>query len=231
MKSAVETLNPTRVKLTIEVPYEELKPSIDAAYKTIGSQVQVPGFRKGHVPTRIIDQRVGKGAVLQEAVNEALPEFYGKALEESGVRPLSQPEVDVTEVPLEEGQQLAFTAELDIRPEITLPDFSAITVDVDTVEVADEDVQANITQLQERFGTLVGVERPAEQGDFVSIDIAATIGDEEIDSASGISYEVGSGTMLPGIDEQLVGMSEGETKIFTSPSPAASTRVRTPRSP
>ena len=217
MKSAVETLNPTRVKLTIEVPYEELKPSIDAAYKTIGSQVQVPGFRKGHVPTRIIDQRVGKGAVLQEAVNEALPEFYGKALEESGVRPLSQPEVDVTEIPLEEGQQLAFTAELDIRPEITLPDFSAITVDVDTVEVADEDVQANITQLQERFGTLVGVERPAEQGDFVSIDIAATIGDEEIDSASGISYEVGSGTMLPGIDEQLVGMSEGETKTFTSP--------------
>jgi trigger factor len=116
VKSAVETLNPTRVKLTVEVPFEELKPSLDAAYATIGSQIQVPGFRKGKVPSRIIDQRVGRGAVLQEAVNEALPQFYGQAVEENKVRPIGQPEVDVTEVPAEDGQDLKFTVEVDVRP-------------------------------------------------------------------------------------------------------------------
>ncbi|WP_409483434.1 trigger factor [Arsenicicoccus dermatophilus] len=217
MKSAVENLSPTRVKLTVEVPFEELKPSIDAAYQTIGNQVQIPGFRRGKVPARLIDQRFGKGAVLQEAVNEALPKFYGQAVEESGVRPVTQPEVDVTAIPLEDGQPLAFSAEIDVVPTIELPDFSAITVDVDDVVVSDEDVAANLEQLRERFGTLVGVERAAETGDFVSIDLTATIDGEEIDSVSGISYEIGSGNMLQGMDEQLVGARADETKTFTAP--------------
>ncbi|MDR6861870.1 trigger factor [Phycicoccus sp. 3266] len=218
MKSAVETLNPTRVKLTVEVPFEELKPSLDAAYATIGSQIQVPGFRKGKVPSRIIDQRVGRGAVLQEAVNEALPQFYGQAVEENNVRPIGQPEVDVTEVPAEEGQELKFTVEVDVRPEVTLPeDFSTITVEVDEAKASDEDVEERLVALQERFGTLKGVERAVEDGDFVSIDLRATIGDEEIDSVTGISYEVGSKNMLEGLDEALVGMEAGETKNFTAP--------------
>ncbi len=217
MKSALETLNPTRVKLTVEVPFEELKPSLDAAYKTIGSQIQVPGFRKGHVPARVIDQRVGRGAVLQEAVNEALPQFYGQAVEENKVRPIGQPEVDVTEVPAEEGQELKFTVEVDVRPEIILPDYSTLKNEVDKVELSDEDIDEQLTSLRERFGTLVGVERAVETGDFVSIDLDAKIGDEEIDAVTGISYEVGSGNMLDGMDDALAGMTAGETKTFTAP--------------
>ncbi len=217
MKSAVETLNPTRVKLTVEVPFEELKPSLDAAYATIGSQIQVPGFRKGKVPSRIIDQRVGRGAVLQEAVNEALPQFYGQAVEENKVRPIGQPEVDVTEVPAEDGQDLKFTVEVDVRPEVELPDFSTITVEVDEAKASDEDVEERLIALQERFGSLKGVERTVQTGDFVSIDLDASIGDEEIDSVKGISYEVGSANMLDGMDDALVGMGAGETKNFTAP--------------
>ncbi|MEP6650568.1 MAG: trigger factor [Lapillicoccus sp.] len=217
MKSALETINPTRVKMTVEVPYDELKPSLDAAYKTIGQQIQVPGFRKGKVPSRIIDQRVGRGAVLQEAVNEALPRFYGQAVDENQVRPLGQPEVDVTEVPAEAGQDLKFTAEVDVRPDIELPDYAGITVEVDPVVASDDDVDEQITTLRQRFGTLKGVDRPAQDGDFVSIDLAATVNGEEVDSVNGVSYEVGTNNMLEGIDEALVGMSAGESKEFSAP--------------
>lgn len=217
MKSAVENLSPTRVKLTVEVPSEELQPHVDAALKSIGSQIQVPGFRAGKVPARIIEQRVGKGAVIQEAVNEALPEFFGKAVDETGVSPIGQPEVDITEVPMADGEQLKFTVEVDVRPEITLPDYDGIEITVDNLEVTDEDVEAKLTELRERFGTLVGVDRAVETGDFVSIDLKAEIDGDEIDSVEGVSYEVGSGNMLQGIDEALVGMTAGETKDFTAP--------------
>ena len=217
MKSAVETLSPTRVKLTVEVPFDELKPSIDTAYQTIAGQVQVPGFRRGKVPARIIDQRVGRGAVLQEAINEALPTFYGKALEEHAVRPLGQPEVDVTAIPVKDGEPLAFEAQVDCRPEITVPDYSTLAVEVDAIEVDDADLQERITTLQQRFGTLKPVERAADTGDFVSLDLSAEIDGTEIDSVSGVSYEVGSGTMLEGLDDALVGLAAGETTTFAAP--------------
>ena len=217
MKSAVETLSPTRVKLTVEVPFEELKPMLDQAYRSIGSQIQVPGFRRGKVPNRIIDQRIGRGAVVQEAVNEALPKFYADAVEAEDVRAIGQPDVDVTAVPLEDGQDLEFTVETDVRPEIDLPDLEGITVEVDTVEVTDDDVEERLTALRERFGTLVGVDRVVEEGDHVSIDLSAEIEGEPVDSVSGVSYEVGSGNMLEGMDEALVGMAAGETKEFTAP--------------
>ncbi|MBO1768041.1 trigger factor [Allobranchiibius sp. GilTou38] len=214
MKSAVDTLSPTRVKMTIEVPYAELEPSVSAAYKTIGNQIQVPGFRQGKVPARIIDQRVGRGAVLQEAVNEALPEFYGQALESNDVQPLGQPEVEVTDVPASEGEDLKFTVEVDVRPQFDLPDFSAISVTVDPVEVTDEDVDAEIETLRERFGTLAPVERAAAEGDSLTIDLSATIGDEKIDDVSGVSYVVGSGNMLEGLDDAVTGLSAGDTATF-----------------
>ncbi len=217
MKSAVETLNPTRVKLTVEVPFEELKPSLDAAYQSIGSQISVPGFRKGKVPARIIDQRVGRGAVLQEAVNEALPRFYGQAVEENKVRPIGQPEVDVTEVPVKDGDELKFSIEVDVRPEITLPDYDAIRVEVDPVGDTGEELQERMTTLRQRFGTLTGVERPAQTGDFVSIDLTAAIGDEEIDTVTGVSYEIGTGNMVEGLDQTLEGMQAGETRTFDAP--------------
>jgi trigger factor len=218
VKSAVETLNPTRVKLTVEVPFDELKPSVDAAYKTIGSQVQVPGFRRGKVPARIIDQRVGRGAVLEEAVNDALPKFYGQAVEESKLRPLGQPQVDVTDVPdVAAGGDLKFTVEIDVVPDVQVPDFSALTVEVDDVAVEDADVDEQLTSLRQRFGTLVGVERPAAAGDFVSIDLAASVAGEEVDSVTGVSYEIGTGNMLEGLDDALTGMSAGDTKEFQAP--------------
>jgi len=217
VKSAVETLSPTRVKLHVEVPFDELKPDLDAAYKTIAGQIQVPGFRKGHVPSRIIDQRVGRGAVVQEAVNEALPRFFGQAVEAEQVRAIGQPQVDVTAVPLEDGQVFEFTVETDVRPEITLPELDGIAVTVDTAEASDAEVEDRLTALRERFGTLAGVERAVEDGDFVSIDLRAEIDGEEIDSVSGVSYEVGSATMLEGMDDALRGMTAGETKDFVAP--------------
>jgi trigger factor len=217
VKSAVETVNPTRVKLTVEVPFDELKPSLDAAYKTIANQVNVPGFRRGKVPPRIIDQRIGRGAVLEEAVNEALPKFYAQAVEAGDVRPLGQPTVDVTDVPdPTAGGELKFTAEVDVRPQIDLPELDGIAVTVDDVEVSDADVDADVESLRERFGTLTGVERAAGTDDFVSIDIAARIDGEEIDTAKGVSYQVGSGTMLDGMDDALGGLQAGETTTFVS---------------
>ncbi len=218
MKSAVETLNPTRVKLTVEVPYEELKPSLDAAYKTIGGQVTVPGFRKGKVPPRVIDQRFGRGAVIEEAVNEALPKFYLQAVEESEVRPLGQPTVDVTGVPdPTAGGDLTFTAEVDIRPTFELPNLDAVAVTVPDAAVTDEDVDGRLENLRERFGSLVTVDRPAQDGDFLSIDLAASIDGDEIDSVKGVSYQVGSGEMLAGMDEVLPGLSAGETTTYSAP--------------
>jgi trigger factor len=219
VKSAVETLNPTRVKLTVEVPFDELKPSLDAAYKTIGSQINVPGFRAGKVPARIIDQRVGRGAVLQEAVNEALPRFYGQAVEENKIKPLGQPEVDVTEVPAEPGQDLKFTIEVDVRPELVLPEYEDVTIEVDAVdsEATAADVETRMTALRQRFGTLTGIDRAAVMGDFVSMDLAAEIDGAEIDTAKGISYEIGSGNMIDGLDDALVGMTASESKTFMAP--------------
>ncbi|MFK5645578.1 trigger factor [Ornithinimicrobium sp. LYQ121] len=217
MKSAVETLTPTRVKLTVEVPAADLKPRLDAAYKTIGANVQVPGFRKGKVPNRIIDQRFGRGAVVQEAVNDALPEFYGQALAEHDITPLGQPEVNVTSLPLEDGQDFAFEAEVDVVPRFELPDFSSIAVQVETLVLDEDDVQTRLDALRARFGTLVPVERAAQDGDHTTIDLDATIGEDQIDSVTGVSYEIGSGTMLEGLDTALTGVTVGETVTFSSP--------------
>ncbi|MFC3687835.1 trigger factor [Aquipuribacter hungaricus] len=219
MKSTVETLAPTRVKLSVEVPYEELRPSIEAAYKTIGAQVQVPGFRRGKVPSRIIDQRVGRGAVLQEAINEALPTFYQQAVTENSVRVLGRPEVDVSEVPdpTATDGELKFTAEVDVRPELSVPDLTTLSVTVDDLEVGDADVDERLDALRTRFGTLETVDRPAQTGDFLQLDLVARVEGEEVDSATGISYEIGSGTMLEGTDEAVVGLSADEEAIFTSP--------------
>ena len=218
MKSAVESLEPTKVKLTVEVTYDELKPSIDHAYQHIAEQVTVPGFRKGKVPPRIIDQRVGRPAVIEHAVNEGLGEFYAAAIRDNNLRPLGQPEVDVTKVPGLAGDEgeLHFTAEVEVRPQVTLPELDGITVEVEDSEVTDEDVAGRLDALRERFGTLVGVDRPAQAGDFVQLDLVATIDGEEIDKVSGISYQIGSGNMLEGLDDALTSLSAGETTTFES---------------
>lgn len=216
MKSAVETLNPTRVRLTVEVPFEELKDSLDAAYKKINQQVTVPGFRKGKIPARVIDQRFGRGAVLEEAVNDALPKLYQSAVEEGELNPLGQPEVDITD--LKDNELLAFTAEVDIRPEIEMPDYSGIEVEVEAAEVADEDVDEAVEQLRERFASTTVVERAAAEGDVVKVDLEAKVDGEVLEDgvAQGVDYTIGSGELLEGIDAAVTGLEAGGTATFTS---------------
>ncbi|MFI9582076.1 trigger factor [Streptomyces sp. NPDC052236] len=216
MKSAVETLNPTRVRLTVEVPFEELKDSLDAAYKKINQQVTVKGFRKGKIPARIIDQRFGRPAVLEEAVNDALPKLYTEAVNEAELNPLGQPDVDITE--LKDGESLSFTAEVDIRPTIEIPDYSGIEVTVDAVEVSDEDVDKAVEDLRGRFASTNPVERAAAEGDVITIDLEAKVDGEVLEDgvASGVSYTIGSGELLDGIDEAVTGLSADEEATFTS---------------
>ncbi|WP_218713005.1 trigger factor [Arthrobacter sp. BF1] len=218
MKSAVETLTPTRVKLDVEVSFEELKPSITEAYKTIGTQVQVPGFRKGKVPNTLIDQRVGRGYVLETAINSGLNGWYQEAVVENKLVPLSRPEVEITEVPDPTGTDgvVKFHVELDIRPEIELPNYEGIEVEVAAVEASDEDTDKALDELRGRFGTLKAEDRPAVDGDFLTINIAAKIDDVEVDSASDLSYQIGAGNMLDGLDEAATGLSAGEEAIFTT---------------
>ncbi|NGO79694.1 trigger factor [Streptomyces sp. YC504] len=216
MKSAVETLNPTRVRLSIEVPFEELKDSLDAAYKKINQQVTVKGFRKGKIPNRVIDQRFGRGAVLEEAVNDALPKFYTQAVNEAELNVLGQPEVDITE--LKDNETLNFTAEVDVRPEIEIPDYSGIEVEVDAIEVTDEDIDKSVEQLRERFASTSPVERAAAEGDVVTIDLEAKVDGEVLEDgvASDVSYTIGSGELLEGIDEAVTGLEAGGEATFTS---------------
>ena len=214
MQSSVETLSPTRVKLTVEAPFDELKPELDKAYKSIGSQVKVQGFRPGKVPPRILDQRVGRGVVLEEALNTAIPRLYGEAVEHEKVVPVNSPDIEVTE--LDDPVKLSFTAEVDVRPDFELPAFDSLSVTVDDVVVAESDIDEQLDGLRERFASLSPVERAAVDGDYVSLDLAATVDGAEVPggTAQGLSYEVGSGTLLDGIDEAVRGASAGDARTF-----------------
>jgi trigger factor len=214
VKSTVETLSPTRVRLTIDVPFDELSGHVSDAYKKIGTQVNVPGFRKGKVPAAMIDQRVGRGTVLDEAINQALPDFYSKAAREHDVAVLGRPEVDIKE--FVDKEKLSFTVEVNVRPEVILPDFTTLTITVDNVDIKEADIQEQIDALRIRFGTLTTVEREAATGDFVTIDLVARIDGEEVEggTASGMSYEVGSNRMIDGLDDALIGLKAGDVKVF-----------------
>ena len=216
MKISVRNLEPTKVKLTVTVEPEELNPYLDAARKEIAKQVNVPGFRKGHVPGKIIDQRIGFAAVAGEAVNDAVPELYSKALDEKKIRPMAQPEFDVQDVPQSANDEtkLKFTATVERRPDSELPEIDGLEIAISKPEVKDEDVDKRLETLRQRFGTLVGVDRPAAKGDFANIDLTAEIDGETVDSQEGVSYELGSNTMLDGLDEALDGLSAGEETTF-----------------
>ncbi len=213
-----ESLSPTRVRLSITVTPEELKPSLDHAYQHIAEQIQIPGFRKGKVPPPIIDQRVGRGEVLNHAVSEGLDRFFQLAVAEEKVRTLGRPEADVTQWPSDKdfSGDLVVTVEVDVRPDFELPKFEKYTLEVEPVMVTQGDVDDELDALRSRFGNLVTVDRPAKTGDFVQIDLVAKIGDSTIDSASSISYEIGSGQLIDGIDEALDTLTAGETTTFES---------------
>ena len=216
VKSTAENLSPTRVKLTVEVPFEEVKPALDKAFKDIANQVQIPGFRKGKIPARLIEQRFGREIVVDQAVNEGLNTWFSAAIAEAEVTPISRPEVDVTATPDAENAEgpVAFTAEFDVRPTIELPDYKGLKVTVEPAQATEEDEQKALDALRSRFGSLKDVDRPAAQDDFVTMNLTATVDGEQVDQAEGLSYQVGAGTMLEGIDEAVTGLSAGEDATF-----------------
>jgi len=218
VKTTVEKLSPTRVKLNISVTPEELKPSIDHAYSHIASQVNIPGFRKGKVPPQLVDQRVGREEILNHAVSDSLDGFYRQAVTEEEIRVLGRPEADIVTWPevKDFSGELVLAIEVDVRPEFDLPDYDKLTLTVDAVEASADDVKDELDNLRARFGTLVTVERPAKKGDFAQLDLIAKIGETEVDSASSISYELGSGELIEGIDEALDSLSAGESTTFES---------------
>ena len=214
MKSTVEKLTPTRVKLSIEVTFDELAPHVDGAYKTLSEKINIPGFRKGKVPTAMIDQRVGRGAVLDEAINAALPTFYSQAAKDNDVLVIGRPDVEIVE--LKDKENFSFTVEVDVRPEISLPNFSQIKIEVDDVKVTDADIDEQIQSLRTRFGTLTTVEKNVATGDFVTIDLVATKDGNDLEggTANDLSYEVGSASMIDGLDEALIGLAANGSKSF-----------------
>ncbi len=214
MKTDVEELSPTRVRLSVEVPFDELKPSLDKAYREVGRQVRIPGFRPGRVPPPVIDRRVGRDVVLSQAVNDALPDLYAKAVAEGDIYALGQPDVEITS--LDDGKALSFTVEVDIRPKFELPDLASLAVTVDDTRVTPDEVAEYLSSLQERFASLKTVQRPVETDDYVSIDLSASVDGEPVEDAqaSGLSYQVGSQSLLDGLDDALVGMSAGESTTF-----------------
>ena len=214
MKTDVEELSPTRVRLSVEVPFDELKPSLDKAYREVGRQVRIPGFRPGRVPPPVIDRRVGRDVVLSQAVNDAMPDLYAKAVAEGDIQTLGQPDVEITS--LDDGKELTFTVEVDIRPKFELPDLSSLAVTVDNTLVSPDEVAEYLGSLQERFASLKGVQRPVENDDYVSIDLSASVDGQSVEDAqaSGLSYQVGSESLLDGLDQALIGMSAGESATF-----------------
>jgi trigger factor len=216
VKSTVEQLSPTRVRINVEVPFTELEPDFDRAFAQLAQQVRLPGFRPGKAPRKLLEARIGRGAVLQQVVNDALPSRYSEAVTTTEVRPLGQPDIEITK--LEDNEELVFTAEVDIRPDITIPDLEALKIEVEPIEVTDDDVDSELQNLRARFGTLTGVERAAQEGDFVSIDLSASVDGTDVPDAKteGLSHEVGSGQLIDGLDEAIVGLKAGESKVFTT---------------
>jgi trigger factor len=220
VKSTVEQLSPTRVKINVEVPFDELKPDFDRAYKKIAQQVSIPGFRPGKAPARILEQRLGRGVVLEEVISGVVPAKYAEIVSAGEVHPLGRPEIEVTKI--EDGDHLAFTAEVDVRPEIEMPTFNELAVSVDDVEVTDAEVDEQLDGLRSRFGALITVERPVQQGDIVVLDLSATVGGEQVAelATTDLSYQIGSGELIEGIDDALVGAAQGEQRVVTTVLPA-----------
>ncbi|MDK8480194.1 trigger factor [Corynebacterium marquesiae] len=216
MKTTVDKLSDTRVKLTVNVPFAELDQEIDQAYAAIAQQVSIPGFRKGKAPRQLIDARFGRGPILEQVVNDMLPSRYEQAVKENDLKVIGQPDVDISKI--EDKDFVEFTAEVDIRPEFEIPDFSKISVTVPALKADEEDVDKVLEELAERFGELKDTKRKMKTGDYAIIDITAEIDGEKIEDASteGLSYRIGDDDLIKGLDTALRGMKTGEDNEFTS---------------
>lgn len=220
MKSSVEQLNDTRVKITVEVPFEELAPEFEQAYQALSQQVSIPGFRKGKAPRKLLEARIGRGPVLEQVVNDMLPSRYSQAVEEHDLKVIGQPVIDITK--LEDGELVEFTADVDVRPEITVPDFSAIEVEVEPLKVGEDAIDHELDHLRERFGTLKDHNHKLKKGEFVTLNIKVTDAEgAEIEDlgAEGLNHQIGSGEIIEGLDAALTGAKNGETVEFETTLP------------
>ncbi len=216
MKTTVDKLSDTRVKLTVNVPFSELDKEIAQAYAAIAQQVSIPGFRKGKAPRQLIDARIGRGPILEQVVNDMLPTRYEQAVVENDLKVIGQPEIDITKI--EDNDVVEFTAEVDVRPEIEVPDFSKIAVTVPALVADDAAVDEALENLAERFGELKDTKRKMKTGDYAIIDITAEIDGKKIEDASteGLSYRIGDDDLIKGLDTALRGMKTDEDNEFTA---------------
>ncbi|MDQ4133868.1 MAG: trigger factor [Actinomycetota bacterium] len=217
MKSSVETLEGNKVKLSVEVDEEELDRAIDAAVRKLARHVRVPGFRPGKVPRRVLETRIGPGVARQEALRESLPDFYERAVREHDVDPISPPEIDITSG-RDEGP-LAFDAIVEVMPEIRVTGHEGLRVVLPNIEVTDQEVDAQVERLRDQFAELRPVSRQARTGDHVSIDLLTYRHEEVLRETHDEVYEVGKGSIVPELDDQLRGARAGDILKFNAAAP------------
>lgn len=219
MKTSLEQLEPTKVKLTVEVEPARVQRAFDQAARHLSQDIQLPGFRKGKVPRRLLESKIGKGAIAQHAMEDFLGEFYAEAVQTEDVRPVAPPELDLQHFDEEDG--CAFEATIQVRPEIELPDHEGISVTFPDHEVTDADVEEQLEQMRERFAEVEEVDRAARRGDYVTIDLTVRKEGEVIEDATAedAMYEVGSGGVTPKLDEELPGSVAGQTLTYVDELP------------
>ena len=219
MKTAVEPLEGNKVKLSVEIDEQEFEKALDQAFRKIAREVRVPGFRPGKAPRRVLEARLGKEAARQEALRDALPDYYAQAVRDSDVDAIAAPEIDITSG--EETGPVAFDAVVEIRPQLKLAGYQGLRVTVPNPEVTEEEIQAQIDRLRNNFGELVPVSRPARDKDFLTIDMHGTRHGQSLPgmSSDDFLYELGSGTVIPELDEQLQGGKAGDILKFTADLP------------
>ncbi|MFM9077255.1 MAG: trigger factor [Solirubrobacterales bacterium] len=211
MQTTVDEQAGSRVRVGVTVPPDDVDQAIGRAARSLARDMRLPGFRKGKAPPALVIQRVGFGPVLEDAIREALPEWYMRALDESGIAPIGDPEVEVTESPTEQGEPLSFAFEIGVRPQASLGEYLGLEVERPEAEVPDEMVDRELDRLRESMARLEPVDRPAAEGDHVLVDFTGRLDGEEFEggSATGEVIEIGSGRLIPGFEEQLVGAVGG----------------------
>jgi trigger factor len=219
MKTVVEPLEGNKVKLSVEIDEHEFEKALDAAFRKIAREVRIPGFRPGKAPRRVLEARLGKDVARQEALKDALPDYYSRALRDEDVDAIAAPEIDITSG--EEDGPVAFDAVVEIRPHLQLAGYNGLRVEIPSPEVAEEDITSQIDRLRNNFGELTTIARPAKDGDFLTVDLKGTRHGEPVAgmSTDDLSYELGSGTVLPELDTELQGARAGDIFKFTAELP------------
>ena len=215
MKTLVEPLEGNKVRLSIEVDESEFEPALDAAFKRIAREVRLPGFRPGKAPRKLLEARLGVGVAREEAIREAVPGYYTDAVVEHDVDVIAQPEIDITGGQ-EEGP-VTFDAVVEVRPVVEVAGYGSLRVELPSPVVTEADIDEQVERMRAQYADLVTVDRPAADGDIVKIDIDGSRDGEPIEglSASGYAFEVGLGTLVPELDENLRGASAGDHLEFS----------------